>query len=44
MTHEEDLEGLPVSGLNHMKARENELPTAWADQVVSGYYQEDYEK
>ena len=41
--HEEDLEGLPVSGLNHMKARENELPTAWADQVVSGCYQEDYE-
>ena len=42
--HEEDLEGLPVSGLNHMKSRENELPTAWDDQVVSGYYQEDYEK
>jgi hypothetical protein len=41
--HEEDLEGLPVSGLNHMKAREHQLPTAWDDRVVSGYYQEDYE-
>ena len=42
--HEEDLEDFPVSGLNHMKSREQELPTAWDDQVVSGYYQEDYEK
>ena len=41
--HEEDLEDLPVSKVNHMKARENELPTAWDDNVVSGYYQEDYE-
>jgi hypothetical protein len=40
--HEEDLEGLPVSGLNHLKARENNLPTAWDDNVVSGYRQEDY--
>lgn len=42
--HEEDLQGLPVSKVNHMKARENNLPTAWSDNVVSGYYQEDYEK
>ena len=41
--HEEDLEDLTVSKVNHMKAREHNLPTAWADQVVSGYYQEDYE-
>ena len=41
--HEEDLEGLPVSKVNHMKAREHNLPTAWDDNVVSGYYQEDYE-
>lgn len=40
--HEEDLEGLPVSGLNHIKAREHNLPTAWDDRVVSAYYEEDY--
>ena len=32
--HEEDLEGLPVSGLNHMKAREHQLPTAWDDITI----------
>jgi len=41
--HEEDLDDFPVSKVNHMKAREHNLPTAWTDQVVSGYYQEDYE-
>lgn len=40
--HEEDLEGLPVSGLNHIKAREHNLPTAWDDRIVSAYYEEDY--
>lgn len=40
--HEEDLEGLPVSGVNHMKSREHSLPTSWADQVVSAYYQQDF--
>jgi hypothetical protein len=40
--HEEDLEGLPISKLNHIKSRENHLPTAWDDKVVSGYFQEDY--
>jgi len=40
--HEEDLEGLPVSGLNHIRAREHNLPTCWDDKVVSAYYQEDY--
>ena len=40
--HEEDLEGLPVSKVNHMKSREHQLPTAWDDNVVSGYYQQDY--
>ena len=41
---EEELEEYPLSGFNHLKARENELPTAWDDQVVSGHYQEDYQK
>ena len=39
--HEEDLEGLPVSGLNHMRAREHHLPTAWDDKVISAYYEAD---
>jgi hypothetical protein len=42
LLHEEDLEDLPVSGLNHIRAREHKLPTAWDDRVVSAYYQEDY--
>jgi hypothetical protein len=42
LLHEEDLEGLPFSGLNHIKAREHNLPTAWDDKVVSAYYQGDY--
>jgi hypothetical protein len=37
--HEEDLEGLPVSGANHMKSREHQLPTAWDDKVISAYYE-----
>ena len=42
LLHEEDLEGLPFSGLNHIKAREHNLPTSWDDKVASAYYQEDY--
>ncbi len=42
LLHEEDLEGLPVSGLNHIRAREQKLPTAWDDKVVSAYYEEDF--
>jgi hypothetical protein len=42
LLHEEDLEDLPFSGLNHIKARERNLPTSWDDKVVSAYYQEDY--
>ena len=41
--HEEDLEGLPVSKVNHMNVKKNQLPTSWDDNVVSGYYQQDYE-
>jgi len=40
--HEEDLEGLPFSGLNHIKAREHNLPTSWDDKVISAYYEEDF--
>ena len=44
LLHEEDLEGLPFSGLNHLKNREHQLPTSWDDKVVSAYYQGDYHK
>jgi hypothetical protein len=37
--HEEDFNDLPVSGLNHMKSRENQLPTAWEDRVIAAYYE-----
>jgi hypothetical protein len=33
--HEEDLEYFSVSGINRMRAREHNLPTAWDDNVVS---------
>ena len=42
--HEEDLEDLPVSKVNHMNARENQLPTSWDDVVVSAYYESDHQK
>lgn len=29
----------PISGLNHMKAREHKLPSDWSDKVVSAYYE-----
>jgi hypothetical protein len=32
---EEDLEGLPVSKVNHMNAKKNQLPTSWDDMTVS---------
>lgn len=37
-----ELMEFPISGLNHMKAREHKLPSAWNDKVISGYFQEDY--
>ncbi len=37
--HEEDLVSLPVSGLNHMKARERKLPSSWNDITISSYYE-----
>jgi len=44
IVNDPELKDYPVSGLNHMKSREHNLPTSWADQVVSGYYQEDYKE
>jgi hypothetical protein len=37
--HDPELMELPVSGLNHMKAREHHLPSAWDDKVISAYYE-----
>ena len=40
--HDEELMNFPVSKVNHMRAREHNLPSAWDDRVVSAYYQQDY--
>ena len=40
--HDCELFEFPVSKLNHMKARENNLPSCWDDRVVSAYYEEDW--
>ena len=37
----DDLEEYPISGVNRLKKRKN-LPTAWDDEVISAYYQEDH--
>ena len=37
--HDPELLELPVSGLNHMKAREHQLPSAWDDITISAYYE-----
>ena len=42
--HEEDLEGLPVSKVNHMNVKKNQLPTSWQDVVVSAPSESDYQK
>jgi hypothetical protein len=36
------VEGYEISGLNHLHHRLANCPTAWDDQVISGYYQQDY--
>ena len=41
---EEELKEYPLSGFNHLKAREHQLPTSWDDIVVSGYYESDHQK
>ncbi len=40
--HDGELMEFPVSKINHLKSRENLLPSCWDDKVVSGYYQQDY--
>jgi hypothetical protein len=40
--HDEEFLKFPVSGFNHMKKRENHLPSSWNDEIVSAYYQEDF--
>jgi hypothetical protein len=40
--HDEELKEFPVSGLNHMKAREHKLPSAWDDKIVSAYYETEH--
>jgi len=42
--HEEDLEDFPVSKVNHMNVKKNQLPTSCQDVVVSAYYESDYQK
>lgn len=32
----------PVSGLNHLRKRANELPTSWDDIPASSFAQEDH--
>jgi len=40
--HDSELMELPVSKVNHLKTRRHNLPSAWDDIIVSGYYQQDY--
>ena len=42
--HDPELMELPVSGLNHMRAREHQLPSAWDDKVISAYYEAQMER
>lgn len=37
--HDPELQELPISKLNHMRAREHSLPSAWDDKVISAYYE-----
>lgn len=39
---DDDLEEYEISGVNRIKKKRNHLPTAWDDQVMSSYYQEDH--
>lgn len=39
---DDDFEEYDISGVNRIKKRKHHLPTAWDDQVMSAYYQEDH--
>ena len=41
---EEELEEYPLSGFNHMTAREHSLPSNWDDITVSAWYESDHQK
>lgn len=38
---DDDLDDYTISGLNRIKKRKH-LPTAWDDEVISAYYEEDH--
>jgi len=38
---DDDLDNYKISGLNRLKRRKR-LPTAWDDEVISAYYEEDH--
>lgn len=38
---DDDLEDYNISGMNRIKKRKH-LPTAWDDEVISAYYEEDH--
>lgn len=42
LIHDVKTEDYEISGLNHLHHRLANCPTAWDDQVISGYYQQDY--
>ena len=42
IVNENDLEDYSISKINHIKSREQSLPTLWDDVVISAYYESDY--
>jgi hypothetical protein len=43
IVHDVELElDYKISGLNHIKARESKLPSAWDDKIVSAYYETEH--
>jgi hypothetical protein len=39
---DDDLQDFTISKRNRISSRFHNIPTAWDDQIVSGYYQSDY--
>lgn len=42
--YDDELEEYHISGMNRAHKRLNLVPTAWDDQVISAYYEEDHHK
>lgn len=40
--NDEEIYDYPISGLNHMRKREKNLPTAWDDNIVSAFWENDH--